>query len=142
MNLFHGFFLDQCTTVHSSYIHPRNVLDTLTYCCCCLVIKSCLTLATPWTVVCQAPRSIRFFRQEYWNGLPFPSPGDLLDPGIEPASPELANGFFTTEPTGKPMLWHACVLYVYDVGILFFTIFSISTSIKIQCKYPYLFWLY
>ena len=104
MNLFHGFFLDQCTTMHSSYIHPQNILDTLTCCCCCLVIKSCLTLATLWTVVCQAPRSIRFFRQEYWNGLPFPSPGDLLNPGIEPASPELADGFFTTEPPGKPVL--------------------------------------
>ena len=40
---------------------------------------------------------MRFLRQEYWNGLPFPSPGDLSDPEIEPASPELAGGFFTTE---------------------------------------------
>ena len=40
--------------------------------------------ATPWTVVCQAPLSMEFFRQEYWSGLPFPSPGDLSDPGIEP----------------------------------------------------------
>ena len=46
-----------------------------------------------------------FSGQEYWNGLPFPSPGDLLDPGIEPASPAspaLAGGFSTTEPPGKP----------------------------------------
>ena len=42
---------------------------------------------TPWTVVCQAPPSIGFFRQEYWSGLPFPTPGDLPDLGINPASP-------------------------------------------------------
>ena len=54
-----------------------------------LVVKSCLTLATPWTVAHQLPLSIRFSRQEYWNGLPFSSPGTLPDPGIEPGSPLL-----------------------------------------------------
>ena len=54
-----------------------------------------------WTVACQAPLSVGFFRQEYWSGLPFPSPGDLPDPGVEPQSPALAGGFFTTEPPGK-----------------------------------------
>ena len=49
-----------------------------------LVIESCPTLAISWTVACQAPLSVRFFRQEYWSGLPFPSPGDLPDPGIKP----------------------------------------------------------
>ena len=46
-----------------------------------------------------------FFRQEYWSRLPFPSPGDLPDPGIKPVSPVLAGGFFTTEPRGKPVPW-------------------------------------
>ena len=49
-----------------------------------------------------------FFRQEYWSGLPFPSSGDLPDPGIEPTFPSLADGFFTTEPPGKPrdrLIW-------------------------------------
>ena len=50
------------------------------------VSKSCLTLATPWTVACQAPLSMEFSRQEYWSGLPFPSSGDLPDPGIKPTS--------------------------------------------------------
>ena len=50
----------------------------------------------------QAPLSMGFPRQEYWSGFPFRSPGDLPDPGIEPASPALAGGFFTTEPPGKP----------------------------------------
>ena len=55
-----------------------------------------------WTVARQAPLSMEFFNQEYWSGLPFPTPGDLPDPGIKPGSPELAGGFLTTEPPGKP----------------------------------------
>ena len=54
-----------------------------------LVAKSCPTLATMWTVACQAPLSMGFSRQEYWSGLPFPSPGDLPKPGIKPGSPAL-----------------------------------------------------
>ena len=53
---------------------------------------------TPWTVAHQAPLSMEFSRQEYWSGLSFPSPGDLPDPGIEPA---LAGRFFTPVPPGK-----------------------------------------
>ena len=52
-----------------------------------LVAKSCLTLVTPWTGAHQAPLSMGFSRREYWSGLPFPSPGDLPDPGIKPTSP-------------------------------------------------------
>ena len=47
-----------------------------------------------------------FPRQEYWSGFPFPPPGDLPDPGIEPMSPALAGGFFTTEPPGKLYMWN------------------------------------
>ena len=54
-----------------------------------LVTKSCPTLATTWTVACQAPLSMGFSRQEYWSGLPLPSLEDLPDPGIEPGSPAL-----------------------------------------------------
>ena len=57
--------------------------------------------AATWTVAHQAPLPISFSRQEYCSELPFPPPGDLPDPGIEPASPALAGGFFTTEPPGK-----------------------------------------
>ena len=60
--------------------------------------------ATPWTVARQAPLSMEFPRQEYRNGLPFPSPGDLPDPGIEPVSPALAGGFFIAEIPGKPQI--------------------------------------
>ena len=60
-------------------------------------------LVIPWIAACQTPLSMGFFRQEYWSGLPFPPPGDLLDPGIEPeslASPALAGEFFTTASLG------------------------------------------
>ena len=69
---------------------------------CCLVTRSCPL--TPWTVARQAPLSVGFPSQEYWSGLPFLSPGDLPNPGLEPESPALAGGFFTTEPPGKPIL--------------------------------------
>ena len=58
--------------------------------------------ATLWTVAHWAPLSMGFFRQEYWSGLPCPPPGDLLNPGIEPGSPALAGGFFTTNAIWKP----------------------------------------
>ena len=58
--------------------------------------------ATLWTVARQAPLSMGFSRQEYWSGLPFPSPGDLPDPGIEPGSPALQADTLTFEPPGKP----------------------------------------
>ena len=57
---------------------------------------------TPRTVVHQAPLSMGFPRQAYWNGLPFPSPGDLPDPGIEPGLPALAVGSLRTMSLGKP----------------------------------------
>ena len=69
---------------------------------CCLAAKSCPTLGTPWTVACQDPLSMGFSRQEYWSGLPFPSPGVLPDPGIEPSSPTLQADSLLTELWGKP----------------------------------------
>ena len=68
-----------------------------------VVAKMCPTLAIAWTVARHAPLSMRFSWQEYWSGLPFPSPGDLPSLGIELTSPALAGRFtFTTEPPGKP----------------------------------------
>ena len=60
-------------------------------------------LVTQWTVACQVLLSMRFARQEYWSGLPFPSAGCFSDPGTEPAS-ALIGGFFTTEQPGKPLI--------------------------------------
>ena len=58
--------------------------------------------STPWTVAHQAPPYMEFSRQEYWSGLPFLSPGDLPDPGIEPRSPSLQADALTFEAPGKP----------------------------------------
>ena len=62
-----------------------------------LVAKSCPTLSSPWTVACWAPLSMEFSWQEYWSGLPFPSPGDLPNPGMEPRSPALQADSLPTE---------------------------------------------
>ena len=67
------------------------------------VAQSCLTLCDSWTVAHQTPPSMGFSRQEYWSGLPFPSPGDLPDPGIEPRSPALQGDALTSAPPGKPL---------------------------------------
>ena len=63
--------------------------------CVCLFVS-------PWTVACQASLSIGFFRQGYWSGLPFPSPGDLSEPGIKPVPPTLWADSLLSEPPGKP----------------------------------------
>ena len=82
--------------------------------------------ATPGTVALQASLSTGFARQEYWGRLPFPSPGDLPDPEIEPVSPvtpALAGGIFTTEPPGKPIS-----LLTFSEGVILHILSSINTS--------------
>ena len=72
-----------------------------TYVCICFSRSAALISATPRTVTHQAPLSMEFFRQEYWSGLPFPSSGDLPNPGIEPGSPALQADALTSELSGK-----------------------------------------
>ena len=75
--------------------------DCVTMC----VLSHVRLFGTPWTVVYQAPLSMGFSRPEYQSGLPFPSPGGLPGPGIEPtslSSPALAGGFFNAKPSGEP----------------------------------------
>ena len=75
----------------------------LTCVCVCLAVSDSVML---WTVAHRAPLSVGFSRQEYWSGLPFPSPGDLLNPGIKlesRMSSALAGRVFTAEPPGKPI---------------------------------------
>ena len=67
-----------------------------------LVAQSCPALQPPWTVASQASLSVESSRQEYWSQLPFPSPGDLPDPGIKPRSPALQADSLLPEPPGKP----------------------------------------
>ena len=84
-----------------------NLVSPLTYalCLCSQLLTHVWLFATPRTMAHEAPLSMRFPKQEHWSGLPFPSPGDLPDPGIEPASlasPSLAGRFLTTVTPGKP----------------------------------------
>ena len=84
---------------------PRIPLKTTIHCEVKVKLLSHVWLfATPWTVVHQVPPSMGFSRQEYRRGLPFPSPGNLPDPGIKPRSPALQADALTSEPPGKPML--------------------------------------
>ena len=94
----------ECISVGSFLLHLSVSLNQVL--CVCAQSLSCVQVfVISWTVARQAPVSMGFPRQEYWSGLPFPSPGNLPNPGMDPtslASPSLAGGFFTTEPPGKP----------------------------------------
>ena len=68
------------------------------YMLCCVLLSHVQLFVTPWTVANQAPLSMGFPRQEYWSGLPFPSPGDLPDPGTEPVSPTFQADSLPSEP--------------------------------------------
>ena len=83
-------------------------------CVCVCVLSHVWFFATLWTVAHQTALFMGFSRQEYWSGLPFPSPGDLPQPGIKPMSPTLASEFFTIEPPEKPLA-HSCV-FGTDMG--------------------------
>ena len=87
--------LTQFTAV--SYLYPVSL-------CCVLVTQLCPNLCNPMTVAHQAPPPMGFLRQEYWSGLPFLSPRDLPNLGIEPWSPELQAYSLLTEPPGTPHL--------------------------------------
>ena len=89
-------------------------LDGITDSMDMLLLLSCFSrvrlCATPWTAAYQASPSMGFSRREHWSGLPFPSPRDLPNPGIEPMSPALADDrFFTTEPPGKLMEYYSAL---------------------------------
>ena len=70
----------------------------------CAASLSHVCFVNPWAVACQALLSLVLLWQQYWSGLPFLSPGDLFDPGIQPVSFALAGGFLITEPPGKPLV--------------------------------------
>ena len=88
-------FLKKFGCTRSKLQHGVSLIDIL-------VLSRVWLFATSYTVACQAPLFMGFSRQDYWSELPFPSPGHLLNPGIEPAFPTLASGFFSTELPGKP----------------------------------------
>ena len=83
--------------------------------CCFLVVKSCPTLCDHMNCspALQALLSVGFPTQEYWSGLPFPSPRHLLRPGLKPASPSLAGGFVTTRKAWSSDYLGFCVLFFF-----------------------------
>ena len=116
------------TTVLMGDRNPRNLhLEILIYKAPlrrkCSSLSCILPLATSWTMTRQSPLSMDFSRQEYWSGLPFPSPGRLPDPGIKPRSLALQVDSLPSEPSGKS----------HNMRLLLFLI--ISTTIKNICQY-------
>ena len=94
----------------------RSVLQL--HCYSCLVTVIADSFVTPWTVACWVPLFMGFSRKEYWSGLPFPFPRNLLYPGIEPIPPALASRFFTIESTRKPLQLHTCVQFKILIYII------------------------
>ena len=92
---------------------------------CGLVTELCPTLVTPWTVACQASLSMGFSRQEYCNGLPFPSPGDLPNPEIKPWVSYIAGRFFTNWATREACTIFPPVLVLNSSSTTFMLIHSI-----------------
>ena len=82
--------------------------------------------ATPWTVAYQAPLSMGFSRQEYWSGLPFPSPGDLPDPGIEPRSTTLQTDTLPSEPHSITIVISSWIDHLIIMQLIF-----------VSCNSPY-----
>ena len=98
--------------------------------------------ATPWTVTYQVPLSIGFSRQEYWSGLPFPPPGDLPNPGVEPRSPTLQADALLSEPPGKP---HTIVYRLQShtfVCFMYFGRWVLHTKTSINFSHPHFHSLY
>ena len=83
-----------CRPAYLTYMQSESESD---------VARRVRLFVTPWTVAYQASLSLVFSRREYWSGLPFPSPGDLPDPGIEPRSTALEADALTSEPQGSPI---------------------------------------
>ena len=125
--------------IFTVYVCKYMYVCVYIYICVCVVCVLCAQLVscvwlfvTPWTVAHQAPLSMAFSRQEYWSGLPFPSPGDLPEPGIKPESPELAGGFIACvrawmQVDSLPLLHLGCgcvcVCVCVQVGYIFDLLF-------------------
>ena len=98
--MYHNFFIHLSASGYLGCFHVLAIVK-------CEVTESCLTL-TPWTVVYQAPPSMGFSRQKYRSRLPFPSLGDLPNPGIKPRFPALQVDPLPAEPPGKPSYYKQC----------------------------------
>ena len=98
-----------CKRVGCDFATKQQQLQLL----CAQLFSRIQLFAAAWTIALQAPLSMEFSSQEYWSELPFPSPSDLPDPGIELGSlvsPTLARGFFIIVPPGKPIITTTTIL--------------------------------
>ena len=134
----HGFQMETVVTPKGRFHLCRyNDRKTLLYCSCSCSLSHVQLFATPRTITVQDPLSMGFPRQDYWNRLPFPPPGHLPNPRIEPTSlapPALAGGFFfkTTEPPGKP-----CIVMRAQTGTIFSEEnFTVCKNSKCICSFP------
>ena len=100
--LFNDGHSNRCEVIYIVVLICISLIVRLTIFSCAYSLSHVRFFATPWTVACQAPLSMGFSRQGYWSGLPFPSPSDLPNPGIEPVSPALQADSLLSEPPGKP----------------------------------------
>ena len=101
-----------------------------------LEAQSCPTLfETPWTVAFQAPLSMGSTRQEYWSGLPFPSPGDFPNPMIKPGSPALLADFSPSEPPGQTIYANqVIIMYILILQSAYRVLYVNYISIKLNRK--------
>ena len=108
----HGLILAFVFRISITFLTMRNlaliILNIFTYwldplCVHAQSVSYVWLFVTSWTVAWQVPLCMKFSRQECWSGLPFPTPGDLPDPGMVPTSPALAVRFFMTKPPGQPL---------------------------------------
>ena len=105
--------------------------------CLCVCSAASNSFETPCTVAHQAPLSMGFFQREYWSGLPFPSPGDLPDPGIKltsSASPALAGRFFATEPEGKSQWTCLLISIFFGTQVTKFAVFKFPRRLVVITK--------
>ena len=110
---FHGLYSPQTCKESDTTERLSLSLSTFSFHICYILLFSHSVVldsfVTPWTVAHQNPLSTGFPREEYWSGLPFPSPEDLPDSGIGPVSPALAGGSLTSEQLGKSYVTYGCV---------------------------------
>ena len=98
--------------------------------------------ATPWTVAHQAPPSLGFSRREHWSGLPFPPPGDIPDPGIEPASPTLQADALPSDHQGSFICWptvlllRVCMLSRFSHVQLCATLWTVACQVSLSLGFP------
>ena len=104
--LFKSFFFWRTISLQYciNFWYTAKWFSGIEYVCGCMFLCAPDSFTTSWTVARQAPLSVGFSWQDYWSGLPFLSPGDFPDPGIEPTSHSMAGEFFTSEPPGQDVL--------------------------------------